>query len=146
MRAADMRKLTDNKLYAFDVISNSASAKICTDALSTDSTIRKPIYSALLLKLAELPRDDVENTFTFAYTFTRGGYKGPFRILPSSEDFEFSKKFARIVEKLLEQSRIKFHLIELKTEGWQGVFAGIDELRLGEVSGKKVVFKVSGDA
>ncbi|KAG9200847.1 hypothetical protein G6514_006555 [Epicoccum nigrum] len=145
--AADIRKLTDNKLYyAFDIISDSASAKICTDALSTDSTIRKPIYSALLLKLAELPRDDVENTFTFAYTFTREGYKGPFYIPPSSKDFEFSKKFARIIEKLLEQSRIKFHPIELKTGCWQGVLAGTDELRLGKVSGKKLAFKVSGDA
>ena len=146
--AADIRKLTDNKLYyVLDIISETASAKICTDALSTDSTTRKPIYSALLPQLAELPRDDVENTFTFAYIFAGEGYTGgPFRLPPSPEDFEFSKRFARIVEKLLEQGRIKFHPIELKSGGWQGVLAGVDELRQGKVSGMKLVFQVSEGA
>lgn len=143
--AADIRELTDNKLYyVFDIVSETASAKICTDALSSNSTARKPIYSALLPQLIELPRDDVENTFTFAYTFAGEGYTGgPFVLPPSAEDFEFSKKFARIVEKLLEQNRVKFHPVELRTGGWQGVLAGVDELRQGKVSGKKLVFKVS---
>lgn len=146
--AADIRKLTNNKLYyVLDVISEPTSAKICTDALSTDSTTRKPTYSSLLPQLAELPRDDVNNTFTFAYTFVGEGYTGgPFLIPPSSEDFEFSKRFTRIVEKLLEQDRIKFHPIEMRTGGWQGVLAGMDELRHGKISGKKLVFKASEGA
>jgi expansin (peptidoglycan-binding protein) len=145
--AANIRKLTDNKLYyTFDIISEPISAKICTDALSTDSTARKPIYSALLPQLAELPRDDVENNFTFAYTFAGEGYTGgPFVLEPSSEDFEFSKTFARIVEKLLLQGRIKFHPVELRTGGWQGVLAGVDELRQGKVSGKKLIYTIPGD-
>jgi expansin (peptidoglycan-binding protein) len=144
--ASDVRKLTDNKLYyAFDIISEPTSAKICTDAFSTDSITRKPIYSALLPQLAELPRDDVENTFTFAYTFAGEGYTGgPFLLEPSSGDFEFSKGFARIVERLLVQGRIKFHPVEMRTGGWRGVLAGVDELRQGKVSGKKLVYTIPG--
>ena len=143
--AADIRKLTDNELYyVLDIISEPTSAKICIDALSTDNTTRKPIYRSLLPHSADLPRDDVENAFTFAYTFAGEGYTGgPFHLPPSSDDFEFSNSFTRVVEKILEQSRFKFHPIDLSTGGWQGVLAGVDELRQGKISGKKLVFKVS---
>ena len=143
--ATDIRKLTENKLYyVLDIISDSSSAKICVNALSTESATRKPIYSSLGLALLELPRTDVQNVFTFAYTFTGEAYEGDqYYLPPSQDDFEYSQKFVKIVGKLLEQNKIKFHPSELRTGGWQGVLGGVDELRQGKVSGKKLIFKFS---
>ncbi|PVH99799.1 putative zinc-binding oxidoreductase ToxD [Periconia macrospinosa] len=146
--AADICRQTESKLYyAFDIISDSASAKLCADALSTDSATRQPLYSPLRAASETFPRDDVKSTFTFAYTSTGEPYEGgSIHLPPSREDFEYTKKFVRIVEKLLEQNKIKMHPIELKMGGWQGVLAGVDELRQAKVSGKKLVFRISESA
>ncbi|KAF2871289.1 putative zinc-binding oxidoreductase ToxD [Massariosphaeria phaeospora] len=143
--AADIHKLTNNTLYhAFDIISKPASAQLCADTLSTNSTAQQPLYSPLLAGPEPFPRDDVTSTFTFAYTCNGEGYKGgDVDIPPSAEDFEFSKRFVKVIEKLLQQEKVRIHPIEPRTGGWQGVIAGIDELRQGNVSAKKLVFRVS---
>jgi hypothetical protein len=140
--AADVRRATENSLYyAFDIISTTASAKLCADALSSDVHVRQLFYSTLLSKPEQFPRDDVKATFTFAYTFTGEAYQsGSLQLPPSSADFEFSKHFVKTVQALLKQNKIMAHPIDVKKGGWKQVLAGIDELRKGKVSGKKLVF------
>ena len=58
---ADIRKYTKNKLYyAFDCFSEKGSPAICAAALSSDSSVKKPEYGAILgVPPSDLPRDDV---------------------------------------------------------------------------------------
>jgi NADPH:quinone reductase-like Zn-dependent oxidoreductase len=146
--AAAISHGTSNKLYfVFDIISDSVSAKICADALTNDST-KRPIYSSLELPgKGVFPRADVELQFTWAYTITGEDYVGGgIHIDACVEDHEFGTKFSRTIEKLLEQGRIKAHPIEVRDGGWQEVLSGMNEVKQGKFSGRKLVFRICTDA
>jgi len=142
---ADIRKHTNNKLfYAFDCISEKNSPQICAEALSSSSSTQKPIYSTLLK--TEMPRDDVQMRHTIGYTvvgeaFTMGPNGPEFPAKP--EDFEFGKKFWKLATDLLEKRKYKVHQIELRSGGLEGVLKGLDDLKDGRVSGKKLVYRVT---
>ncbi|KKY16485.1 putative zinc-binding oxidoreductase [Diplodia seriata] len=141
---ADIRKHTDNKLYhAFDCIAEGNSAEICAAALSSDSAAKKPVYSALLY--IELPRKDVEAKYTLGYTIFGEEVTKPFipKTLPANrEDYEFGCMFWRLSEKLLSEGKFSVHTPDVRGGGLQGVLEGLEELKLGKVSGKKLVYKL----
>lgn len=58
------------------------------------------------------------------------------------EDYDFTKKFWQITEGLLATGKLKPHPINLGKEGLVGVFEGMQQSRLGKVSGEKLVFRV----
>jgi len=90
--AERIREYTKNNLHhAFDTISNEQTAAICAAALSTSSSGPK-IYSSLL-SVKKLPRDDVQNNITMAYTALGENFKmGPKgqEVPGSKEDFEYA--------------------------------------------------------
>ncbi|KAF4535868.1 Zinc-binding oxidoreductase protein [Lasiodiplodia theobromae] len=143
---ADIRKHTGNKLYhAFDCIAEGNSAQICADALSDAQSdgAKKPVYSALLY--CDFPRKDVEAKYTLAYTtfgeaFTKSF--GPGNFPASKEDYEFGKMFWKLTEELLAKGQFKVHNPDVRTGGLEGVLEGLEELRQGKVSGKKLVYKL----
>ncbi|KAH7065377.1 chaperonin 10-like protein [Macrophomina phaseolina] len=142
---ADIRKHTNNKLYyAFDCVAEGNSAQICADSLSTETASRKPQYSALLW--IDMPREDVEARTTLGYTIFGEGFTkafGPGHFPASQEDYEFGKKFWKLSEKLLAEGKFKVHRPDVRGGGLEGVLEGLDELRQGKVSGKKLVYKIS---
>lgn len=143
---ADIRKHTGNKLYyAFDCIAEGKSAQICADALSDaqSDVAKKPVYSALLF--CDFPRKDVEAKYTLAYTtfgeaFTKSF--GPGNFPASREDYEFGRMFWKLTEELLAKGKFKVHNLDVRTSGLEGVLEGLEELRQGKVSGKKLVYKL----
>ena len=143
--ASEIRNRTDgNVYYAFDTPADAESARICAEVLSTDATARQPVYNALLAGLGKFPRQDVKNTFTFAYTvFGEEYHGGDIHHDADEEDFAFGTRFARIVEDLLEKGKVKTHPVDVRTGGWERVLEGVDELRQKKVSGKKLVYKIS---
>lgn len=145
---ADIRAHTHNKLYhALDCIAEGNSADICAAALSDDTAARKPVYSALLW--CDFPRKtDAVAKFTLGYTifgeaFEKGFGPGEFPAKP--EDYEFGKKFWKLAEGLLAEGKFKVHRPDVRSGGLEDVLDGLEELRLGKVSGKKLVYKI-GDA
>jgi NADPH:quinone reductase-like Zn-dependent oxidoreductase len=136
---AQIRKFTSNKLkYAFDTISLEDSAKICAEALSSESGGR---YGALLT--VDFPRKDVENTTTLMYTIFDEDFKFLNMTLPrSTEDFEFAKSFFELTEKLLSSGKLKTHPEKVREGGLEGVLKGMDEMKNGGVSGEKWVYKI----
>jgi NADPH:quinone reductase-like Zn-dependent oxidoreductase len=142
---ADIRKASNNKIfYAWDTISEKTTAQICADALSSDSTSpsgQKLQYANILQ--AKCPRDDVESKRTLVYSsigedFAKGG-----RLIPArKEDFEFMKKFVAISQKLIDEGKIKPHNLDIRPGGLEGVFQGLQDMKNGKVSGKKLVYKL----
>ncbi|KAK9772518.1 putative zinc-binding oxidoreductase ToxD [Seiridium cardinale] len=142
--AADIQKLTDNKLYyVFDIQADSQSAQICVDALSSETTTKKAIYSSLSPVPQELSRDDVESWATFAYTSIGEGFiSDKLTLEPNLDDFELAKKFVKVVEQLLLQNKIKAHPIEVREGGLDAIMHGVDDLKMKKVSGKKLIIQI----
>jgi hypothetical protein len=136
---AQIRKYTDNKLkYAWDTISLPETAKICSDALSSDPGCK---YGTILP--VQLPRDGVETTNTLMYTIFGEEFKKGNRVTPASqEDFEFAKKFYDITEKLLADGKLKTHPEQVREGGLEGALKGMDDMKNNGVSGVKLVYRV----
>lgn len=58
------------------------------------------------------------------------------------ENYEFTKEFWQITQGLLATGKLKPHPINLGKEGLVGVFEGMQQSRLGKVSGEKLVYRV----
>ncbi|KAI9694880.1 MAG: hypothetical protein M1822_000496 [Bathelium mastoideum] len=152
---ADIRAHTNDSLfYAFDCISEGPSPQICCDALSTTTAPAshphpprdggKPLYSALL-PVSDFPRDDVTHAYTLAYSaigeyFTMG--PGGREFAASEEDKEYQERFWEVATALVAEGKIAPHEKDTRQGGLQGILEGLDDLRNGRVSGKKVVYRV----
>jgi hypothetical protein len=142
---ADIRAHTRNELYyAFDAVSEAASPQICADALASHPAPsgKRPFYGVILPALS--PRDDVERGHTLGYSavgeyFTLGSTVWEAR----PQDLEFATRFFKLAEGLLAEKRFKVHRPEVREGGLEGVLGGMDDLRHGRVSGKKVVYRVN---
>lgn len=133
-----VREYTNDSLkLCLDCIAEGSSPAICENAISSSGgTI------SYLLK-ASHTRKDVENKKTLGYTvigeaFTKFGGKAE----ANPKDFEFTKKFWDLTQKLVDEGKLKSHPHEVGKDGLKGVFEGLDRLRKGEVSGKKLVYRV----
>jgi hypothetical protein len=91
----------------------------------------------------DFPRKDVKNWFPLGYTVMGEEFEmeGEYWA-PVPEDFEFTKKFIGIVEKLLEEQLIKSHPVDLRGGGLGGILGGLEDMKQGKVSGKKAVYRV----
>jgi hypothetical protein len=143
----EIRKYTNNKLfYAWDCYSEGPSPKICCDALSDGPGPdgKKPLWGTVLT--AKPTRDDVDVGYSLGYTiigeeFVIMGMN--FRAKP--QDFEFGKKWWLVAQKLLYERKIKPHRVEVRPGGLDGILSGLDDLKNGKVSGKKLVYRISND-
>lgn len=137
---ARIRKFTQNRLkLAWDTVSQVGSAKICGEALSSDSHGCR--YASFLSN--RCPRDDVVSVGTNMYTafgeyFTVGSLEYP----ASAEDFEWLKKFVVLTEKLLVKGKLSCHKVAVQRGGLEGALQGLDDMKNNKVSGEKLVYRV----
>ncbi|KAK5115717.1 hypothetical protein LTR62_000806 [Meristemomyces frigidus] len=133
-----IKEYTSDKLTkAFDCISEGASPNICSEAIGS----KGGKVSDLLPTKRD--RTDVENQMTLAYTTFGEDFKfGPQPYPANKEDLEFGSKFWEITRGLLESGKVKVHPVQVGKGGLQGVFEGLQMLKEGKVSGKKLVYKV----
>ncbi|KAJ3180672.1 hypothetical protein HDU87_001785 [Geranomyces variabilis] len=137
---AQIRKHTNDKLaYVFDCISLESSAKVCAEAIGSAGGH----YSALLG--VEVDRPDVESRFTMAYTAFGELFINLFgRDWPAKpEDVEFQIGFWSLVEWLLKEKKLMVHPVDVRPGGLEGAIDGMDRMRKGELSGKKLVYRVA---
>jgi NADPH:quinone reductase-like Zn-dependent oxidoreductase len=140
--AKEIKDFTKGELrLAFDCISEGTSPKICAEAIGE----KGGQYSSLL-PVKELPRSDVSNKSTLAYTILNEDFKFAGNPIPASkEDFEFAKTFWALTEKLMSEKKIRVPPI-VKNEGGkglEGVMKGLDYFRQGKVSGHKLVYDIA---
>lgn len=142
--SSDIRKWTQNKLrYAWDCVGHSE--VLCAEALSDSEpswfgTIVAPVDKELLLatnKLVDGPH------WTLGYValgeaFELGGQVFP----PNTEELEFAQMFYQLTGDLLKKGVIKpiSPQVNMTGPGLEGVMKGMDEMRLGKVSGTKLVY------
>jgi hypothetical protein len=139
-----IREYTHNKLfYAYDTIGEGSAPQICADALSTEKQPNgeKPQYCVIIK--AELPRSDVDQHHTFGSTalgeaFEKAG--GTFKA--NLEDLRHAKIITEQAETLLEQRKFTPHRYEARSGGLDGILGGLDDLRNGRISGKKLVYRL----
>lgn len=62
------------------------------------------------------------------------------------EDFEFGRMFEVLSAKLVEGKQLRAHTPKVGKGGLKGVFDGLDDLRHGQVSGVKLVYRVGETA
>jgi NADPH:quinone reductase-like Zn-dependent oxidoreductase len=133
---------------AWDCISSETSAKICAGALSKT---KPSLYRALLPVSANVVKqvnEKVDVAYTMAYTMFGEPYEKGARKEAVPEDYEFGKKFWEDSRVLLEKGIIKPARVDLNRggKGLEGVLVGLDELRLGKVSGVKLVYTLEESA
>ncbi|KAJ9156581.1 alcohol dehydrogenase [Pleurostoma richardsiae] len=141
--AEDIKGHTQGRLkHVFDCISKNKSTEISVRAMSDDGGV----YSSLLPvpedKVKSL-NDKVANKFTLAYSATGESFEfGPQTFEANPADFEFSKRFWAVSEKLLRDGKIKPHRLSVNEggSGLTGVLKGLQAVREGKVSGKKLVY------
>lgn len=139
----EIREYTQAKLaYVFDCISEGTSTKISVESMGSAGGI----YSTLLQVPDKTIHDinsKVEKGFTVAYTVVGEAIKfGPTDIPAKPEDFEFAKMFWELARGLLAEGKVKAHQISVNEggKGLEGVLKGLDMMRRGKVSGKKLVY------
>ncbi|KAK0621027.1 putative zinc-binding oxidoreductase ToxD [Immersiella caudata] len=137
-----IREYTNDSLtLALDCISSKESAEITSQAIGS-----KGGEVCFLLGGCETGREDVKGMATLGYTvmgedFTFG-LSGMSEFLAKVEDLEFGKKFWALAERLLAEGKVKPHPVEVGSGGLAGVFDGLQAMREGRVSGKKLVYVV----
>jgi aspyridone synthetase trans-acting enoyl reductase len=116
--------------------------KLCYDAMGTagGKYVAVGPYSTKLQRM----RRDIKPDWVMAWTVFGKTIElpGVFRRAPMPEDREFATGFSRLIERLLEEGKLKTHLVKLETRGLLGILDGLDMVRHGKVSGQKLVYHV----
>lgn len=139
--AAAIRSHTGGRLkYALDCISDAGSVAVCYGA------IQRPggRYACLEIVADELlaKRRAVRPTFVLAAEVYGEeislGHVGYDRSV-SREKHQLAVQYTQMIQRVLDQRRLKVHPIELLPGGLQGVIRGLKVLETSGVSGKKLV-------
>ena len=138
---AKIRHISNNSIKRIlDTVSEDSTARICADTMS-DSGGR---YTSILQ--VDFPRTDCTSDLVMAYTAFGEDYRmGPQAPLQKvgPEDKEFSAMFFDLAEELLAAQKFRPHEIQVKEGGLSGVLEGLQLLRDGKMSGKKLVYRTS---
>ena len=141
---AAIRTFSNNDImHVLDTISDASSARICADAMSTRGGRYTPILAV------EYPRTDCKTDLVMAYTAFGEEYKmGPQGALQPAkpEDPVFAAMFFNLAQELLAAKKFRPHQVSIGDGGLYGVLKGLDKLRAGRVSGKKLVYRVTDTA
>ena len=131
--------MTQNRLeYVLDCISTPSAAALCAAAVGDGGGK----YSALG-PIMGFPRGDVAVFPSKGYSVLGEMYIMRGHEFPAvPEDYEYGVWFRKIVQGLLDEGKIVPHPCDVKEGSLNGVLAGLDELRQGIVSGKKLVYEI----
>ncbi|KAJ5831803.1 hypothetical protein N7474_000114 [Penicillium riverlandense] len=143
---------TSNTLiYALDAIATDETAAICVASFMNPAVARstvppKAIYACTLDPSLPLSTSTpVEKKFFLGYTFSGEEFlfEGA-RFPPILEDHQFIIKIMELAEQLIREGKLKNHPLTLNLDGkgFEGVLKGLDCLREGKVSGRKLVYSV----
>ena len=137
---SDIRAFTRNTLeYALDCITDTASMKICYTAIGSQGG---RYVSLDPFPIRAHTRRSVKPSWIIALTMFNKpiNWQRPFQREAKPKDRKFAQGWFRIAQGLLEQGAIVAHPYEERAGGLQGVIEGIQSVRLGEVSGVKLVY------
>ncbi|KAI0914942.1 putative zinc-binding oxidoreductase ToxD [Ustulina deusta] len=127
-----------------DTVNTPSTAAICAAAFPPQSDTHREeglIYCNLLG--TDCPRDDVESVFFLGYSLSGEFYIFETEGFPAQpEDLEFARKWIPRAEKLWAEGKLKTHPEKVGQRGLLGCLEGMEEMRRGQVSGVKLVYRV----
>lgn len=135
-----IREHTNNTLsIVCDTVSTQESVRICEKAIGDVGGQ----YHSLLP--AEMGRADVKSTFVNCCTALGEPFEyGPdcmvIPVMPA--EFEFAQRWADLVTTLWSQGKIRTLVVEKRDGGLRKVLDGLEDLKNGAVSGRKLVYTV----
>ena len=138
----------DSLLYAFDAIATDETASICVSSFTSKKSreVEKAFYACTLdPKLPAVTPLPVEKRAFLGYTSIGEYFIFEGEDYPAvQEDFEFTRRFAILTEKLLDSGRLKNHPILVDQQGadLEGVIEGLKILKGGKVSGAKLIYNI----
>ena len=93
--------------------------------------------------MGECPRDDVKSVMTYGQSVMTSPYIAQTGIEEASAETKaLGQRVWIMALKYLEEGKLKTTPIEIR-QGLEGALTGIDDLRKGLVSGKKIVSKLA---
>jgi NADPH:quinone reductase-like Zn-dependent oxidoreductase len=134
-----IKEVTEHALrYALDTVASEVTARFCCDVLGKEGGR----YSSVL-PIPKLQREDILNLSSMAFTaigeaFEIAGQKVPAR----PDDFVFAADFIKLVEEVWSSKKLSVHPFEVRSGGFDGIFEGLQEMREGKISGRKLVYSV----
>lgn len=142
--AADIRSYTKNKLRrVIDPFGEAATTSLCYEAIGRAGGI----YCSLETYQQSLcTRRTVKHSLVMGPAILGRGVllPEPYGVPPDPELHEWSKKFFRSLQVLIDDNKIKpLPMEKLQPGGFQTVIAGLEILKSKKVSGKKLVVRVS---
>ncbi|OKL56000.1 hypothetical protein UA08_08792 [Talaromyces atroroseus] len=149
-----IRTVTSDTLhFVFDAVATDETAAICVNSLASTNKGFKfespALYISLLdPKLPEVAPVAVEKRFFLGYSCWGSDYYFAGMVLPAVlEDYWFAVEITSLAEILLAKGKLRNHPISVnenvsKQGGLQGVLLGLDLLRNGVVSGRKLVYSM----
>lgn len=90
----------------------------------------------------DFPRDDVRNEFPLGYTSFGETFEIEGQIYDAVPgDYKLAKSFIALCEDLLEEGKIRSHPADVRL-GIEGIIEGMQELKEGNISGAKLVYRI----
>ncbi|KAJ5524554.1 hypothetical protein N7494_011204 [Penicillium frequentans] len=89
-------------------------------------------------------RKDVQTDWVMALTIFGKpvDLKGPFGRDAVPGDYQWASEWYELTGKLVEEGLLRPHPTSVQPGGWEGIMEGIEQLRCGQVRGKKFVYAV----
>lgn len=132
----------DNLKHVFDCISEGDSTAISVKAMSSSGGAYSALLSVDPSKISSI-NDKVQSKATLGYTVVGEEFMfGPTKFEAQPKDFAFGKEFWQLARGLLEEGKVKVHAVSVNEggEGLEGILKGLQSMREGKVSGKKLVY------
>ncbi|EXJ61035.1 hypothetical protein A1O7_05188 [Cladophialophora yegresii CBS 114405] len=122
--------------YVFDTVSTEATANLCGQVIAPRG------FWAYVLLGTKFPREDVRKIYPLAYlSVGERLQKGTLEFPASPRDFVFVSEWMLLVEELLRKGLVKPHPSQIE-HGLENILGGLELMRQGKVSGKKLVYTV----
>lgn len=137
----DIRTYANDKLaHVLDCATDAGTMKMCYEAIGSSGG--KYVALEAFSTTVQYTRRDVVASWIMAPSMFGEGVKlpGEYGRPVSNEEREFSGQFFKIVEVMLEKRVIKNHPFEVREGGLDALTEGIEEVRLGSVRAKKLVY------
>lgn len=131
-------RTADRLAHALDCVSTKESAETCAAAIGSAGG------AVSYLLPAKHERQDVQVKYTLGYTVFGEYFRvaGGREFAARPEDFAFGRMFWELSERLITEGRIRPHPFEVGKDGLRGVFEGLQAMREGRVSGRKLVYRI----
>lgn len=130
--------------YILDCIGTDASSTYCSKILPPTGGHYHSVRAPLPNPLKELrPEESVKATTALGYTMLGERFELPGMVFEADKEEEaFGKEWGRVAGELVAGGRVRPHEVDVREGGLAGVVKGLEELKRGEVRGRKLVYSL----